>query len=173
MKPIPLITLLLCACLSPTSAQAKTLSASEGRVTCELSGALLPVPKEELENPQFLAAYRTESKKEVLTVTRSKNVQTMALKDLPEVKAAIEQSLTQSQPDAKWFARELVTVNNRQWIHFDFAGKVKETPLRISIYVTSYRGDKLQFLFQSGDVERGFPMGVFQECEKTLRVNEE
>ncbi len=173
MKTFLPTTLLLCACLTSAPVPAKPLSVSEGRITCELSSALQPVPKEELENPQFLAAYRTESKKEVLTVTRSKTTQVMALKDLPEIKAVMEQVFTQSQPDAKWFARELVTINNRQWIHFDFAGTVKATPLRLSIYVTAYRGDKLQFLFQSGDAEHDFPMGVFSECEKTLGVREE
>ncbi len=157
-----------------TPSVAGSISLLAGRIACDLSDKLVAVPTEELSRLSLkpLAAYVTTGRDARITVTNGKHLHPITEMDLPEVKAAMESGFTKMFPGATWNARELLRLNGKSWIHFDFTGQVNGTAMRSELYVTDFSGNQLQFLFQSSGARPKEVEDAFNACVRTLRVTE-
>ena len=151
---------------------AASLSLADGRITCDLAERLLPVPEEQLANMQLrpLAAFSTLTRDARITVTRGGYAQPMTLSDLPEVKRVMEHGFAKMWPLPIWRADEIVGVNGRNWIHFDFTAEIAGKQIRSALYVTPFDGDQLQFLLQADGSSGAQSWASLEACSRTLRV---
>jgi len=166
--------LFVCAALTvwPALCSAATLSLVDGRITCELTDSLRPLPDEELSRFLLkpLAAYSTTARDARITVTRGVHPQPMNVSDLLEVKRVMKSGFEKMFPGANWRSDELIEVNGRKWIHFELTMEVKEKQIRSALYVTSFDGDQLQFLLQADGPSGAQSWATLEECGHTLRI---
>ena len=164
----------VCAALTvlPVLSSAGTLSLVDGRIACDLTDSLRPLPDDELIHLQLkpLAAYSTPARDARITVTRAAHPQPMNVSDLPEVKQVMDSGFAKTFPGANWRSDELIDVNGRNWIHFDFTMVVKERQIRSALYVTSFDGDQLQFLLQADGPSGAQSWAALEACGRTLRI---
>jgi hypothetical protein len=75
---------------------------------------------------------------------------------LPELRAAMEQTLPRMVPGLKWLAREVVEINGTPWVHFELTSHAIDTDIHNHMYMTSLDGRLLGFNFNStiGQYER-------------------
>ena len=155
-----------------THSPAASLSLADGRITCDLADRLLPVPEEQLANMQLkpLAAFSTVSRDARITVTRAGYAVPMNMSDLPEVKHVMDHGFAKIWPLPTWHADEIVGVNGRNWIHFDFTSEIGGKQIRSALYVTSFDGDQLQFLLQADGSSGAQSWPALETCSQTLQI---
>jgi len=163
-----------CAALvtAPGVCPAATMSLAGGRISCQVADALEPIPDDEPAHLSLppLAVYSTPSRDARMTITRGVHLLPMTIADLPKLKQAMKSGFAARFPDATWQSDELIELNGRQWIHFDFNMTVKEKTVHSALYVTSFDGDQLQLLLQADGVSGARSWAALEGCARTLEV---
>jgi hypothetical protein len=137
-----------------------------------VSDALQPVSQDELDHLVLgpIAAYSTPTRDARLTVTRGKHLRPLTLAGLPDLQRAMKSGLAMRFPEASWQSNELMEINGRNWIHFDFTTNVKDKSVRSALYVTSFDGDQLQFLLQAEGASGAQSWTELEACGRTLQI---
>jgi hypothetical protein len=75
---------------------------------------------------------------------------------LPEFKTFMESLIAKQKKDLKWLQKELVEINGRSWIHFEFTCAAIDTTIHNHMYITSLDERMLAFNFHAtvGDYEK-------------------
>jgi hypothetical protein len=68
---------------------------------------------------------------------------------LPWFKTYMESVLPKEKKDLKWLQKELVEINGRPWIHFEFLSAALDTTIHNHLYITSLDQRGLGFNFTS------------------------
>jgi hypothetical protein len=66
---------------------------------------------------------------------------------LPEFKTYMEPVLEKQKKDLKWLRKELVEINGRRWIHFEFLSAAQDATIHNHLYITSLDERALAFNF--------------------------
>jgi hypothetical protein len=98
--------------------------------------------------------------------------QPLTLDALPQLKAALEQSLPRLVPGLTWVTREIVEINGRPWVHFELTSFAIDTDIHNEMFFTAFDGKMLGFNFNSTAALREQYKESLKTSKDTLRVTE-
>jgi hypothetical protein len=158
---IVLALLLLAACNKGNSANTNSTTAfdegrvkiGDGRVSFVPPSTLKQLTKDQIaasrfskdKSPDYLFANDSQS----VTIGVVFNFIELAPDQLEEYKDASHRLLTMAIEDVQFLADEMVTINGRQWVHFEVKSDAPDVDLHNHQYSTSFDGGALVFGFNS------------------------
>jgi hypothetical protein len=129
----------------------------DGRVSFIPAPGLKQLSKEQIaaskfgkgKAPDYLFANESQS----VTIGVVFNFIPLDPNQLEEYKDANHRLLTMAIEDVEFLAEEIVTINGRQWVHFEVKSDVPEVDLHNHQYATSFDGGALVFGFNATSKE--------------------
>lgn len=98
--------------------------------------------------------------------------QPVTLEGLPQLKAAMEQTLPRLIPGHNWLTREIVEINGRPWVHFEMTSFAIDTDIHNEMYLTAFEGKMLGFNFNSTEAQHNRYKDALQKSRDTMRVSD-
>ena len=118
--------------------------------------------------PDYLFANESQT----VTIGVVFNFIPLAPDQLEEYKDASHRLLTMAIEDVQFLAEEIVTINDRQWVHFEVKSDVPDLNLHNHQYATSFDGGALVFGFNSTSKEYPQFKDAFLKSAQSIIVKE-
>ncbi|MCW7490615.1 hypothetical protein [Leptospira meyeri] len=93
--------------------------------------------------------------------------------NLEDAKKGISESLSKIIPGIKWIKNELITINNKRYILFNFQSNAIDTKINNTMLITNYNGKMLIFNFNSTIDEYPKYKKEFDSIINSIKIEEE
>ena len=160
---------------SPTADEGR-IKLGDGRVSFIPLAVLKQLTKEQIAASKFSKSkppdYLFANESQTVTIGVVFNFIPLAPDQLEEYKDASHRLLTMAIEDVQFLAEEIVTINDRQWVHFEVKSDVPDLDLHNHQYATSFDGGALVFGFNSTSKEYPQFKDAFLKSAQSIIVKE-
>jgi hypothetical protein len=148
----------------------------EGRVSFVPPANLKPLTKEQIAASKFSRTkppqYVFANDSQTVSVAVTFDFMELAPDQLSDYKEANEQLLSRAISNVRWFAREIIEINGRKWVHMEVESDDPEYDLHNHQYTTSFEGKALVFGFNSTAKEYPQIKEAFIKSAQTIEVKD-
>lgn len=148
----------------------------DGRVSFIPPANLKPLTKEQIASSKYPKnsppQHVFSNDSQTVSVAVTFNVMPLAPEQLPEYKEASERLLSRIIPNVRWFAREIVEINGRKWVHMEVESDAPDYDLHNHQYTTSFDGAALMIGFNSTYKEYPRVKDAFIKSAQTIEVKD-
>lgn len=141
---------------APVAGQSRA-SIAGGAVTLEVPEGLRELSGEELAlkypHPTHAPQHAFASGDMGVSIAVTFSPARVAPAQLLQLKATLEQAMPKLNPSIRWIRREVVEIDGRSWIHFEFTSQAVDTQIHNHAYMTSFRGRMLGVNFNSTEAQ--------------------
>lgn len=116
--------------------------------------------------PQYVFANERQN----VSIAISFSPQAVTLARLPELKAAMEQTMPRSIPGLVWVTREMTEINGQSWVHFEMTTSAIDTGIRNEMLLTAFDGRMLGFNFNATVGQYGQYRDALRRSRDSIRI---
>jgi hypothetical protein len=166
------IALLAGALLLPAALRAaERVALAGGRFTLMIPPGFRELTAEEVGQkfprgnaPQHVYANDTQSVSIAITFSSA----SVTPEELPQLQAALEETLPRLTPGFQWIDRGLVTINGVQWFRLEFVSAAVDTEIHNEMYGTSFDGKMVAVNFNAAAAVHNTYRGQLEKSRESI-----